>query len=247
MCITLTHINRYGFHKVNKSPRGHRTLAENQIWEFSHTKFIRDRPDLLDEIKRKTMESDHVRRETGDLQSHMAMLQVSQSDTLQQVNHLYDNFNQIVKELKDTKQKQESHYSLIEQIVQYISQENGGQLPRELDIEYKRLKSDHHDIVDTTPSIFVTSHDQTNTYHNTAVHQQPLVRSQMPQSNTNTSLLPSSPSFGSNLPPSPCPTMVLHTSANDNNNYYSVASQQPMSNTSTNYSFIHNNSSTMNG
>ncbi|OAD70908.1 heat shock factor-type transcription factor, partial [Phycomyces blakesleeanus NRRL 1555(-)] len=43
----------YGFHKVNKSPRGHRTLAENQIWEFSHPKFMRGRPDLLDEIKRK--------------------------------------------------------------------------------------------------------------------------------------------------------------------------------------------------
>ncbi|OAD01031.1 heat shock factor-type transcription factor, partial [Mucor lusitanicus CBS 277.49] len=46
-------LNMYGFHKVNKSPRGHRTLAENQIWEFSHPKFLRNRPDLLDEIKRK--------------------------------------------------------------------------------------------------------------------------------------------------------------------------------------------------
>ncbi|KAI7899545.1 HSF-type DNA-binding-domain-containing protein, partial [Cokeromyces recurvatus] len=43
-------LNMYGFHKINKSPR---ILAENQIWEFSHSKFIRDRIDLLDEIKRK--------------------------------------------------------------------------------------------------------------------------------------------------------------------------------------------------
>ncbi|KAI7829965.1 HSF-type DNA-binding-domain-containing protein, partial [Kickxella alabastrina] len=55
-------LNMYGFHKVNKSPRGHRTMAENQIWEFSHPKFIRDRPDLLEQIKRKTMESESLRR-----------------------------------------------------------------------------------------------------------------------------------------------------------------------------------------
>jgi hypothetical protein len=110
---------------VNKSPRGHRTLAENQIWEFSHSKFLRDRPDLLDDIKRKTMESDTVRRET-DLHAHMAMMQVSQSDMLQQINHLYDNFSQIVKELHEAKQKQEYHLKLVKNVVHYISQQNGG-------------------------------------------------------------------------------------------------------------------------
>lgn len=111
---------------MNKSPRGHRTLAENQIWEFSHSKFLRDRPDLLDDIKRKTMESDTVRRETGDLHAHMAMMQVSQSDMLQQINHLYDNFSQIVKELHETRQKQESHRKLVKTVMQYITQQNGG-------------------------------------------------------------------------------------------------------------------------
>jgi len=118
---------RYGFHKVNKSPRGHRTLAENQIWEFSHSKFLRDRPDLLDDIKRKTMESDTVRRET-DLHAHMAMMQVSQSDMLQQINHLYDSFSQIIKELHETKQKQEHHNKLVKNVLSYITQQNGGRL-----------------------------------------------------------------------------------------------------------------------
>ncbi|KAI8097862.1 HSF-type DNA-binding-domain-containing protein [Gilbertella persicaria] len=120
-------LNMYGFHKVNKSPRGHRTLAENQIWEFSHTKFLRDRPDLLDEIKRKTMESDTVRRET-DLQAHIAMLQVSQTDMLQQINHLYDNFSQVFKELHETKQKQEQQQKLVKHAMEYIAQQNGGNL-----------------------------------------------------------------------------------------------------------------------
>jgi heat shock transcription factor 4 len=119
-------MKRYGFHKVNKSPRGHRTLAENQIWEFSHSNFLRDRPDLLDDIKRKTMESDTVRRETGDLHAHMAMMQVSQSDMLQQLNQLFENFNQIAKELEYTKQKQESHQKFMKDIMQYIIEQNGG-------------------------------------------------------------------------------------------------------------------------
>ncbi|KAI8051518.1 HSF-type DNA-binding-domain-containing protein [Syncephalis plumigaleata] len=58
-------LNMYGFHKVNKSPRGHRTAAETQVWEFSHPKFVRNRPDLLDDIKRKSMESESLRRETA--------------------------------------------------------------------------------------------------------------------------------------------------------------------------------------
>lgn len=71
------------------------------------------------------MESDTVRRET-DLHTHIAMMQVSQSDMLQQINHLYDNFGQIVKELHETKQKQESHLKLVKNVVRYISQQNGG-------------------------------------------------------------------------------------------------------------------------
>ena len=38
---------------MNKSPRGRRILAENQIWKFSHPKFLCGRPDLLDDIKEK--------------------------------------------------------------------------------------------------------------------------------------------------------------------------------------------------
>ncbi|CAO3618851.1 unnamed protein product [Mucor hiemalis] len=182
-------LNMYGFHKVNKSPRGHRTLAENQIWEFSHTKFLRDRPDLLDDIKRKTMETDTVRRETGDLHAHLAMMQVSQSDMLQQINHLYDNFRQIVKELYETRQKQESHHKLVKHIMQYISQQNGGQLPHELGAEYKKLNinsnsdSNNHNssngIEAPPPSIFVTTHDQ---------QQQQNMNSNTTNSNTNTGI-----------------------------------------------------------
>ncbi|KAI8078504.1 HSF-type DNA-binding-domain-containing protein [Thamnidium elegans] len=228
-------LNMYGFHKVNKSPRGHRTLAENQIWEFSHSKFLRDRPDLLDDIKRKTMESDTVRRETGDLHAHMAMMQVSQSDMLQQINHLYDNFGQIVKELHETRQKQESHRKLVKTVMQYITQQNGGQLPHELDLEYKKLDLENNEM-DAPPSIFVTTHDQP-----TQPQPQPQPQSQsQPQSqqqvpsqrqriNNNNSLMPS-PTFRSNLPPSPSPTMLLSSSDDDANSYYSTSNTNPNNN-----------------
>ncbi|KAL7308924.1 hypothetical protein PS15m_011061 [Mucor circinelloides] len=215
---------RYGFHKVNKSPRGHRTLAENQIWEFSHSKFLRDRPDLLDDIKRKTMESDTVRRET-DLHAHMAMMQVSQSDMLQQINHLYDSFSQIIKELHETKQKQEHHNKLVKNVLSYITQQNGGQLPHELGSEFKKL-----DVNKAAPSIFVTTHQDHFSHHHT--QQQPLVPT---QSRPNNSLLPSI-TFSSTLPPSPNPTNLASSSTttassasldNKNGYYQPNTSQSP--------------------
>lgn len=66
----------YGFHKINRvsrsafasarivadplrqTPRAQRTSADVQTWEFSHHKFLRGRPDLLEEIKRKALEPD---------------------------------------------------------------------------------------------------------------------------------------------------------------------------------------------
>ncbi|GAA5802946.1 hypothetical protein HPULCUR_008421 [Helicostylum pulchrum] len=250
-------LNMYGFHKVNKSPRGHRTLAENQIWEFSHSKFLRDRPDLLDDIKRKTMESDTVRRETGDLHAHMAMMQVSQSDMLQQINHLYDNFGQIVKELHETRQKQESHRKLVKTVMQYITQQNGGQLPHELDLEYKKLDLETTEMDVPPPSIFVTTHDQPtqqqqqqqqggggssttilqNFYDSNSSSssntQQPLVPSQRQRINSNNSLMPS-PTFRSNLPPSPSPTMLISSSDDDANSYYSSSNTNPNNNNNAN-------------
>lgn len=51
-------LNMYGFHKINRTPRAQRTSADVQTWEFSHHKFLRGRPDLLEEIKRKALEPD---------------------------------------------------------------------------------------------------------------------------------------------------------------------------------------------
>lgn len=118
---------RYGFHKVNKSPRGHRTLAENQIWEFSHQKFLRGRQDLLDDIKRKAMESDAMRRDGADVSSHVTMLQSSQQDLAQQVTHLQANFGEVARELADTRRIQVAQQQLLKSLLDYIQKTSGGQ------------------------------------------------------------------------------------------------------------------------
>ncbi|GAA5808444.1 hypothetical protein MFLAVUS_001835 [Mucor flavus] len=213
-------LNMYGFHKVNKSPRGHRTLAENQIWEFSHPKFLRNRPDLLDEIKRKSMEADTARRENGDLQSHVAMLQASQSEMIQQIQSLYENFSEVIKELEDTKQKQDNQMQFIKSMMNYISQQNGGQLPNEF------VHIDHQFDVkqEKPPSIFITSHEPNN--NNSSSNNilddmfgrsSPLsVQTQNLHCNNNRSTLGP---YGNQLPPSPSPSMLVSDDELDNSMY----------------------------
>ncbi|KAM0754847.1 winged helix DNA-binding domain-containing protein, partial [Meredithblackwellia eburnea MCA 4105] len=47
-------LNMYSFSKINKTPRGvARGSIDNQEWEFRHPKFVRGKPQQLDEIKRK--------------------------------------------------------------------------------------------------------------------------------------------------------------------------------------------------
>lgn len=47
-------LNKYDFHKIRTNPDESQKLYGDQIWEFEHSHFQRDRKDLLEEIKRKT-------------------------------------------------------------------------------------------------------------------------------------------------------------------------------------------------
>ncbi|KAJ1735403.1 hypothetical protein LPJ61_000567 [Coemansia biformis] len=158
-------LNMYGFHKFNKSPRGHRTMAENQIWEFSHPHFIRDRPDLLEQIKRKTMESESLRRETGDLNANFIMLQVSHTDLVKRVHHLQENLSEVIRELAETRKKQATQESIIRQLLQALKQSSGNSsgggigISSELDIEAALATQS------TRPSIFISDHDASSLLH----------------------------------------------------------------------------------
>ncbi|KAJ1980722.1 hypothetical protein H4R35_001008 [Dimargaris xerosporica] len=154
-------LNMYGFHKINKSPRGQRTAAENQIWEFSHPKFIRGRPDLLEEIKRKAMDSDHVRRETGDLHASLTMMQATQVNTNKHVEQLQQNLAEVVRELAEMKQRQAAQQDAITRLVIHL-QSQGHVIPAELlaglEAATTSCRSDAE-----RPSIVVTNHDHANT------------------------------------------------------------------------------------
>ncbi|KAI9470197.1 HSF-type DNA-binding-domain-containing protein, partial [Coemansia mojavensis] len=152
-------LNMYGFHKVNKSPRGHRTMAENQIWEFSHPKFVRDRPDLLDQIKRKTMESESLRREAGDLHANFVMLQVSHTDLVKRVHHLQENLAEVIRELAETRKRQATQEGLVRQLLQALKQGGAAaSLPQDLDMDAIASQS-------TRPSIFISDHDTNSLLH----------------------------------------------------------------------------------
>ncbi|KAI9498700.1 HSF-type DNA-binding-domain-containing protein [Zychaea mexicana] len=152
-------LNMYGFHKVNKSPRGHRALAENQIWEFSHPKFLRGRGDMLDEIKRKALESDVVRRDNGDISSHLAVMQVAQSDMMQQLAHLQENFSEIVRELADTRRRQMAQQQLIKQMLDYLTHQQGAPLQVPSDFNFDGYNNIKPDPEQQPPPIYITSPD----------------------------------------------------------------------------------------
>jgi hypothetical protein len=125
MKLTACAIFRYGFHKVNKSPRGHRTLAENQIWEFSHPKFVRDRRDLLDQIKRKALEAESSKKDATDMNSQVIIMKSAQSDLLQQLSHLQENYTYILNELMETKQRQDTQQMMMDDMMNYVYKQYG--------------------------------------------------------------------------------------------------------------------------
>ena len=55
-----------------QTPRAQRTSADVQTWEFSHHKFLRGRPDLLEEIKRKALEPDPSLKHRVELPGEVA-------------------------------------------------------------------------------------------------------------------------------------------------------------------------------
>ncbi|CAM0140588.1 hypothetical protein VKS41_006608 [Umbelopsis sp. WA50703] len=116
-------LNMYGFHKINKTPRGQRGVAENQIWEFSHPKFLRGRTDLLDEIKRKAMDSEMLRREAGDMYGQISVLQVAQADIFQQLTQIQMHMTEMRKDLDDSRTRQDQQNQVIKELLMSLTEQ----------------------------------------------------------------------------------------------------------------------------
>lgn len=68
-----------------------------QTWEFSHHKFLRGRPDLLDEIKRKALEPDPSIKHRVELPGEVAA----------QLNQMREQNRRVVKALENERAKVE--------------------------------------------------------------------------------------------------------------------------------------------
>ncbi|KAH8553548.1 HSF-type DNA-binding-domain-containing protein [Umbelopsis sp. PMI_123] len=114
-------LNMYGFHKINKTPRNQKTTSKDQVWEFYHPQFLRGRQDLLDGIKRKAMETDMYRRETGDMYGQISMLQSTQSDIFKQLTQLQVSVGQLSGQLAQSMKVQGDQASVIKEMMEVMS------------------------------------------------------------------------------------------------------------------------------
>ncbi|KAI8089697.1 HSF-type DNA-binding-domain-containing protein [Halteromyces radiatus] len=148
-------LNMYGFHKISKSPRGQRS-NENEIWEFSHAKFIKGRPDLLQGIKRKAMDSELMKREAGDIQNSFAMLQMSQTDLIQQFYTLQENFSNLLLNFEESKKIQQQQ----ELQIRRLSEAQGIPLPQQPSMNQSLQR---HRRSTSTPSFPIAQQEQQTT------------------------------------------------------------------------------------
>ncbi|TPX33005.1 hypothetical protein SmJEL517_g03983 [Synchytrium microbalum] len=144
-------LNMYGFHKVNKLPRGSKNSDTIQF-EFSHSKFLRERPDLTDLIKRKSLDSDVLRRENGDITASVQVMHMQQTDMMREFNSMKHLVQDVLRELQECRKRQAVHQSVIQRLVGYIHS-NGRPIPPELDMElYERELSSKRI---ETPNIYI--------------------------------------------------------------------------------------------
>lgn len=130
-------LNMYGFHKINRTPRAQRTTTDAQTWEFSHHKFLRGRPDLLDEIKRKALEPDPIVRQRVELPAEFAS----------QLGRISDEYRAVVKDLQHERLKVERLTGVVKTLYDFISNSFPGQLSMPFP----------NDLLDSHPPIYVTS------------------------------------------------------------------------------------------
>jgi hypothetical protein len=71
--------------------------------------------------------TDVSKRESNPIQSDMALMQASQSDLIQQVKNLQENFSHVMNEMQVMKQKQEQQAEIIKILSNYIQQNEGSQ------------------------------------------------------------------------------------------------------------------------
>ncbi|KAF8587827.1 hypothetical protein K439DRAFT_739685 [Ramaria rubella] len=134
-------LNMYGFHKINRTPRAQRTSTDAQTWEFSHPKFLRGRTDLLDDIKRKSLEQDLASvKQRIELPAEVAL----------QLNRMSEDHRRAVKAITVERQKVERLTGVVKVMYDMMASAFPGQIPMQFPAEL--LDSSEN------PPILITSH-----------------------------------------------------------------------------------------
>jgi HSF-type DNA-binding len=128
MLTLVSPSQRYGFHKVNKTPRGQRGALDNQAWEFNHPLFQRGRPDLLDKIRRKSLETELPKTVpaaapgTPSLQNHLDMMTHQQGEIAQVLCTVQDGYEGLYREVVEGRRRQDALIQLVGQLWRLVDQ-----------------------------------------------------------------------------------------------------------------------------
>ncbi|KAI0690880.1 HSF-type DNA-binding-domain-containing protein [Cerioporus squamosus] len=136
-------LNMYGFHKINRTPRAQRTSADVQTWEFSHHKFLRGRPDLLEEIKRKALEPDPSLKHRVELPGEVAA----------QLSQMREDNRRLMVAFQQERQKVDRLANVTKAMYDVMIKTCGMPVPFPTDI----LESDSPNIYVTSPQNFAPS------------------------------------------------------------------------------------------
>lgn len=142
-------LNMYGFHKINRTPRAQRTSTDAQTWEFSHHKFLRGRPDLLDEIKRKALEPDPTIKHRVELPGEVAA----------QLGAMRDENRRLWEHLNMERKKTEKLAGLVNRLWDVVSKGFPGSVP-----PFPNDLFDSSSSASDSPNIYITSPTTTSRY-----------------------------------------------------------------------------------
>ncbi|KAG6849473.1 hypothetical protein H0H93_008142 [Arthromyces matolae] len=124
--------------KHNNTPRAQRTSTDAQTWEFSHHKFLRGRPDLLDEIKRKALEPDPSIKHRVELPGEVAA----------QLNAMRDENRRVWDQLNQERKRADRLAATLQRLWEVVGSRIGG---------LSTFPTDLLDINPDSPNIFITS------------------------------------------------------------------------------------------
>ncbi|KAI8078223.1 uncharacterized protein B0P05DRAFT_542987 [Gilbertella persicaria] len=121
-------LNMYDFHKVPHLQQGvlvNDSSAQNEVWEFSHPHFQRNRSDLLVLVTRKRNrdrdKTDADQFDLGSLVKEISAIRKHQANVTADLRNLHQDNELIWQETLSAREKHQKHQRVISKILQFLS------------------------------------------------------------------------------------------------------------------------------